>query len=860
MTVCKYFPGNACVLLILLLFTGIIGTDAQMLDTRVSVQLDSGSLDKSILKLQQTTGFPFAYETSGLAQLPAQGRAFKNERLGTVLHFLLDGTGYFFEEKHDVIIIGPSDKRTREVKGVIEDKITGKRMEGVAVYDLKNIQNGTYTDHDGYFSLPAASDTLKLRLSYLSYKPVEIALHATDAPMILIKMDTEPNELDTVLVVMPSDITPFSPLSKVSFPVGNQLFLPGFNGDIDLLAMTRLTPGLQQAYDGTGNIIVRGGAPDQNLLLIDDANIYGASHLFGLLSSVNTRAVKNVEIYKGSFPARYGGRISSVWDVTMKAGNLEQFHGSISPGTMASDIMIEGPLVKNKTSFLLAGRTSYHDAYVRMFTPGLVQYFQDVSLKLYHRFSDKDHLYFTGYASEDNFRLSNDEKDSLLRNHSIALNTRNEAAALKWRHYYSNRLSTSLVFTYSKYRLMASEQYDVVFPWDTGMYVTRSRVDKNGLSDAAAKFTVKYRADNIHELEAGAGYTRHVFIPYNSRMDWVPSDTFFFPRITIEQVINDKPVREMDFFVEDNLKIPGNLKASAGIHLNKYFYSATSYFSIQPRISICQQISSAWFVNAAYARMQQGLHRLSISQTSLPVDLWIPSTHKVMPQFSDLTSIGVYGKWQDVLNLSIEAYYKGMNHVAELLIKPVDSSVGTEEWGWDKEIATGRGTAYGIEFSARKTKGRYRGWGSYALSWADRTLPEVNNGLTFPYKYDRRHSLNLVNTYKIRKNLELSAVFSFQSKPRPPVLIIKSADLSNAAEILRYIVATMKLTAYHRLDLGINWQIEHREALRSTLNLSVLNVYNRRNDFFYFSSSNSNELEGTILMPVSVALSYILSF
>lgn len=844
----------------LLLFAAM-SAEGQMLESKVSINLSSGSVDKGILQLQQTTGFPFAYETSGLRPLTIQGKPFKNQSVKSILKYILEGSGYFFEEKDNVIVIGPADANLKMIRGIIEDKGSGQRLTGVAVYDAKDNNNGTFTDNDGYFSLPVESDTLRLRFSYLSYKPVEILLKASNAPVLRIKMDIQLKEMDSVLVVLPSDITPVSRLNKFSPSLNSMMFLPKFFGDIDLATISKTTPGIRFVSDGTGNVIVRGGAPDQNLLLLDDASIYGATHLFGLLSSVNTRAVKEATIYKGAFPARYGGRISSIWDIAMKSGSLEDYHGTLSVGTMSSDVSLQGPLIKNRSSFIVSARKSYHDKYVRLFAPGLLLNFDDVNIKLYHRFSDKDHLYVTGYASGDRFELNNDEDTppAQIGNQSIALNTKNKAAVLKWKHYFSNRFSTTALVTYSQYSLTMVNGFNFSYSFDTTVFKGVETIS-NGLSDLSAKWSAKYISNEIHDLEVGVNFTKHRFDPHYFQFDISTADTSFFPPISIQDVISDKNANELDFYAEDNLKISDDLRASIGIHLNNYSYGKTSFLTAQPRVSFRQQITSTLFVNAAYARMQQGLHRLSISKTSLPIDFWIPSTDLIKPQLSNQVSVGVTKRLFGKMEASTEVYYKDMNNVAEYLLLMTDTLTAYSQRSWKNYITTGKGTAYGIECSINKNTGRFRYWTTYVLAWVNRTMPEINNGLTFPYKYDRRHSANVVTTYKLSDAIELSAVFSFQSRPKTPVLIIKSTDVSDNSEVLKQLVATTEQHAYHRLDMGVNWVMQHNSEINSILNLSILNVYNKRNDFYYFSTNNSNQLAGTPLLPIGFSISYTLSF
>ncbi len=853
---------------LLFVFTGI-SAYAQLLDTRITINLGPGSLDKCFLQLQQTTGVSFAYESSGLKSFATPARSFKNEKLHNVLSYLLEGTGYIFKEKHHGIIIGPAKGAIKQIppvyefNGVIEDKETGIKLEGVAVYDPSNGTKGTFTDRNGYFSLTAPSDTLKLHLSYLSYKPIEIILHAVDAPLVRIRMNVVPENLDSVMIGNPDDISPF-PFGMVSPNINKLSFLPKFSGDVDLISLLKTMPGVQEAKDGSGTLIVRGGAPDQNLLLVDDATVYGTSHLFGLTSSVNANTVKEMDVYKGIFPARFSGRISSVWDITTKEGNPERVHGILSLGTMASDLMLEGPIGKT-TTFMIAGRRSYHDIYARLFTPGLTFYFQDFNFKLHQRLSNKDHLYLSGYASQDRFQLNADdpiEDPSQVTKHSIKLNTDNYAGTLRWRHDYSAHLISNVSLLYSSYNLSANNQYTSTyfFPNNEGAQVDIFDRTKTGLYDLTGKFDLKYTPNTRHEIETGIYYTRHSFNPYKTSLEFTSTDPTFVAPSLDETEIKDTASKEAGFYLEDKISISEAFKASLGFHINNYTYDKKSYFSFQPRINLSYRLGKGWFLNAAYVRMQQNLHRLTNNLTNLPVDAWIPANSAIKPKSSNQVSLGFSGRpWNGLFDIGIETYYRDLNNVAEYLANVVNVTppMGKES-NWRNEVTIGKGVAYGIEFSVRKSQGRFSGWLNYALAWSNRTLPEVNNGKTFSYKYDRRHNLNLVALYKLSKSFDISAVFAFQSRLKAPTPIIKTTDQSDAARNIKDFTAGIDIRAYHRLDIGINWHKEYLSGMTGTWNLSIFNVYNRESSFYYFFGNS--RVSGNSLLPVSAALSYTLKF
>jgi len=835
--------------------------NAQLLETRISITFPETTLDHDIAQLQKATGIPFAYEASGLSKVYVRAHSFKNARLKVILRELLQYSDYIFQESHEVVVIGPKKtsaghSRSYLLKAVIEDKKSGERLKGVAVYDPRNNNFYTYSDDNGYFSMPTGSDTLQLRLSYLSYKPVEIALKVDDAVLYRIKMEVAVKDLDSILIIAPGDIKSYSDLTKISASGKNIPLLPGFSGDMDLLNLIKVTPGIAQANDGSGNFIVRGGAPDQNLMLLDGFNIYTTTHLFGLISTVNAHAVNDVNIYKGAFPSRYSGRISSVYDIASKKGDPEQYHGRFSLGTTMSEFYIEGPIRKSKSGFLLAARRSYHDQYIRQFTPGITFYFQDLNCRFSHRLSENDQLYFSGYLSGDYFQFSKDAVDSsgIKTDRTITLQTKNNGGSICWKHR-QGAVTTDFTMHYSGYKLYVKND---IASADQFMRLTSEEQIQSGLYEGGAKLLLSYVPNKAHTLEAGLYYTKHSFDPNMFTISFTSSDTSVFPNIKDQQVINDPDAYQSGIFIEDNFSLGNKIKASAGIHGSFYHTQSTSYFFPQPRMSLRYLFEPGWSLCLSYARMQQSLLRISISQTSLPVDFWIPSSGTMKPQMSDQVSIGVDGKIKKGLfHFGAEGYYKNIRNITDYLILQAASPLNPT---WGDVTTTGSGAAYGVECSITKSRGTFHTYLSYALSWSTRNFPEINNGHTFFYKYDRRHNINFVNTYKLGKFLELSTVFSFQSKPRPPVLIIKTTDMSQNAEELKRMAAATHLEAYHRLDAGINWTTPYTDNIRGTWSLNVLNVYNRENAFYYFSNGNGNQLAGVSLLPLTVALAYSLNF
>lgn len=866
---CNYRQRHAFFLLTVL-FLALIGVkaNAQLLDKKISMHLESGKLDRCLLQLQKASGMSFAYEAGHLPMVKVSSRLFRKKRISEILDYTLANTGYQFEERHSVIMIYAAQKKEdrspsfRSICGIVEDRETGEHLYGAAVHIAQNHNLGAISDSNGYFRLNTVADSLKVRISYLGYDEEEVFLAADRNSCRPVSLVRARHSLNPVLVNNPVAVT--APPDKVTLADKNFSFLPKFGGEIDLVSVLKTTPGVQETFDGSGNLIIRGGAPDQNLILMDGATMYNSTHLLGLLSSVNAGAVDRLDVYKGAFPARYGGRISSIWDISMKKGNEEACHGDISLSSVSSDIMIEGPLFKKKTTFMLAFRRSYHDLYKRIFRPGLTFYFQDVNFKLRHRFSDMDEVSFTTYYSQDRFAIRNNTyiHDDIQATSDIRQFINNHVSVLKWRHCFSDNLVGHASVALSGYDFFTGDKFVISDP----LQRYENATDFNtGLKDITVKAGVKYSPQRSHSIEAGLYYTNYNFKPsvfrITDKMDSV-ADAYVAS-------VNRITAREIGLYVEDHVSITPKLCADIGIHATSFTSNGgttgtgKTYYGVQPRLNAHYSFSQLWSLNASYVRMQQNIHRLTASYTSLASDFWIPATDIVRPQYADQVSLGLSGKlFREKVTVSVEPYYKRMHNVAELLLTsslPVYGQIS-----WDQSIVTGRGDAYGVEFLVQKNVGDFNGRASYTLASSTRTLPEVNNGKTFAYKYDRRHNLNLMAFYKWGESIELSAVFNFQSTPRKPVLMIKTVDVPQYTQMLGELDSNTGnfLKAYHRLDVGINFIKKRKNTVRSW-SVSIFNVYNRKNAFFYLGSaegSASASVNNYSLLPLSIVVGYRLSF
>lgn len=782
-----------------------------------------------------------------------------------LLFFLTLTYGSSFGRASSLDLIGE-----RTYNGHITDGLTGEQLIGVNVTAV-GTGVATSTNQFGYFSISGSSDRLRLKISHLSYQTVDTVVNYTGKSLI-INLKPLNNELNTIEINSNTIGNKNKDFGKINVPISQIQQLPRFFGEPDLLKTLQTLPGVQQGSEATSAILVRGGTPDQNLILLDGAPIYNPSHLFGIFSSFNTYAIKNVDLYKGAFPARYGGRLSSVVDISMNDGNMNRFTGQIGIGLLASQITLSGPIFKQKTSFLISARRTYHDIYIAQYVksnePGMEKFvmnFYDFNFKLRHKFSDSDQIYLSGYSGEDSFGSrtnSLDFKADERRISSYDLGWQNLTGTLRWNHIFSPRLFSNITLTTSKYRFSTLQEEKV-----TQQNYDRHQFQKlnSGITDYSAKIDLSYQPVSTHYIRMGANLTAHKFLPGSSYEKSSLNDK--------NEVLNDNSnyklrSKELDLYGEDEWQVNEKLKLNAGLHASGFLTSGKNYYSVQPRLSLRYDLKNDWALNASYSNMVQFMHLLSSNSISLPTDLWVPATAKIRPQRSNLYALGILKTLSEkAIDFSVEGYYKKMNNVLEYL-DPSNLQSSTTDLKWDEKVSTGKATSYGIEFFLHKKVGKLNGWAGYTIAWANRTFPDINGGKTFPYKYDRRHTLNLIGTYKLAEGIEISSSFIFQTAS--PFTLgttqYQGIDLDNTRAFINENIESrnnIRIQPTHRLDVCLNLIKVKKSGTIRTWNFGIYNVYNRKN-LFYFGVNGRNDnklsLEGYSILPILPSVSYNLKF
>lgn len=766
---------------------------------------------------------------------------------------------------------------SKTLNGRITDQATGETLIGVSI-TTKNIKTGTTTNNYGYFSLTIPTDTATFRISYIGYQTIDTLINLAVKSTVAFRLKPLQNELNTV-IIKGANSTPIqntSQMGKINLPISQIQALPRFFGEPDLFKALQTLPGVQQGSEGTSAMLVRGGSPDQNLILLDGAPLYNPSHLLGIFSAFNTYAIKNVDLYKGAFPARYGGRLSSVVDISMNDGNMNKVHGQFTLGLLASQLTVEGPLKKDKTSFIISGRRTYHDLIISPILKSSQRdvekfqlYFYDLNAKIHHKFSDQDHLYLSFYNGQDKLRTkvkqaSSDDGATALGD--FGLGWRNLTGAARWNHIFSNKLFANTTLTTSQYKFNTS-MTSSIFGSKENLNSDDILNINSGITDYTAKIDFDYQPSPAHSIKMGLSSTLHTFTPGTS----LSKQSFNNETLKDENLGSKIKATELDLYAEDDWTITDKLKANIGLHASGFNVQGKFYTSLQPRISARYLLPGDWALKASYAKMTQYMHLLASNSISLPTDLWVPATNKVLPQQSNQFSLGVSRNiFNDQFEFSAESYYKTMNNIIEYK-DGADYVVTSEHNDWENKITTGKGKAYGLELFLQKKTGRLTGWASYALAWTNRSLPEINQGKTYPYKYDRRNTLNLVGVYNLKPGIELSATFVYQSASpftMPTTQfegVSPGQDQQERTKKIDYIESrnNVRIQPTHRLDVGISFIKLKESGKVRTWNVSIYNVYNRQN-LFYFKvndyKGNTANLTGNSLLPIMPSVSYSLKF
>jgi len=757
------------------------------------------------------------------------------------------------------------------ISGYISDAESGEMLIGANAFDFKT-SSGTVSNTYGFFSMTLPKDSVYLTVSYIGYQPQTFAFDLTKDVEMNVKLSSSVS-LEVVEVTASKNgeaIEEQTQMSTVSIPVAQIKKLPAFLGETDILKALQLLPGIQSGGEGQSGLYVRGGSPDQNLILLDGVPVYNASHLFGFFSVFNADAIKDVTLIKGGFPARYGGRLSSVLDIKMKEGNEKKIKGAGSIGLISSKLTLEGPIIKDKTSFIVSARRTYIDVLAQPLIKNAFSqdggdgkagyYFYDMNAKVNHKFSDKDRLFLSFYSGRDKFYFDLTEKfEEDTYKQSIGFGWGNVTSAVRYNHVWGNRLFSNVTLTYSKYDFNTSGDNEDIYTNSSGEQVTEGfnlNYD-SGIKDYAAKIDFDFVPNPNHFIRFGVNYINHEFDPGTFNVGFeaegIKIDTTFG-----QSLVN---ANEFAFFLEDDFKIGSKLKVNAGLHFSGFgLDKGKIYTSLQPRVGMRYLLPGQSSIKASFATMQQYVQFLTNENLSLPTDLWLPTTERVLPQSSWQVAAGFAKTFRGQYEISLEGYYKQMKNVVSYSEGSSFISFGD----WQDNISQGEGEAYGGEFLIRKKEGKLTGWIGYTLNWTWRKFPDINFGERYPYKYDRRHDLSIVGVYDFSDRVSMSASWVFGSgnaytlgeavySGNFPTGVGDNSFLNNFFTQYYQDRNNERTPAYHRFDIGVNFTKQKRFWKR-TWSFGAYNLYNRANPFFLYLDSvrADNGGQKTVLKQISL--------
>lgn len=751
------------------------------------------------------------------------------------------------------------------LSGYVKDKASGESLIGANIYEHLN-SSGAVSNSYGFFSLTLPEGDYKIRFSYVGFATtfLDVKLHSDVVLNANLDYSDVLQEV-TVVGTGVEDKLETTQMSKETLSMKMLKNLPAFMGEADVVKAMQLLPGVQSGTEGSAGLYVRGGGPDQNLILLDGVSVYNANHLFGFFSVFNPDAIKNASLYKGGFPARFGGRLSAVLDIRMKEGNEKEFHGGGSIGLISSKFFLEGPIVKDKTSFHVSLRRTYVDALVRPFLSKeefAGYYFYDLNAKVNHKFSDKSRLYLSAYTGKDKAYSSSEWDDGLYEDKSESnLNWGNLTTALRWNYQFNPKLFSNTTLTYSTYGF--NVEYKGEYHYDGELESKENYAFRSGIEDIGGKFEFDWYPNSRNSVRFGTQLINHTFKPGVQTLQYEDGEEKF----NSNEGDDNKYANEFNLYVEDDVKLTSKLKANLGLHYSGFDVDHKMYTSFEPRVSMRYLLSNQLTVKAAYSKMQQYLHLLSNSSIGLPTDLWVPVTKNVKPQLSEQYATGIVWNPKNEYTVSVEGFYKSMDNLIEY--KEGASFFGVAS-GWENKVEMGVGRAYGVEFLLRRDIGKTTGWMGYTWSKTERKFDNISFGKWFPAKFDRKHDVSFVLTHKVSDKFDFGATWVYGTGTRFTLPLQEITTLQGSGDYV-YTSSTAsvyegrnnyQMPNYHRLDVGMNFHKKKKHGTR-TWNISVYNAYNRKNAFYLYLEERYEKpsvLKQVSLFPILPSVSYSYKF
>jgi hypothetical protein len=725
------------------------------------------------------------------------------------------------------------------LSGFLKDKANGEALIGATVY-IPELKTGVITNPYGFYSISVPQGSYSVTFSYIGYQTQTPKLSLNESKKLNISLEEETKQIDEVVVTGDKKNRNVESLQMSMEKVQVKMIkkLPSFMGEVDLIKSITLLPGIQNGGEGSSGLYVRGGGPDENLMILDEAPVYNASHLLGFFSVFNSDAIKDVEVYKGGIPAEYGGKASSVIDIRMKDGNSQQLGMSGGIGNISSRLTIEGPIIKDKWSFIVSGRRTYADYVGKIL--GIAQlknnqlYFYDLNLKTNVEINANNRLYFSAYTGDDYFKAAE----------SIYMRWGNLTSTARWNHLFTDKIfsNTSLIYSQYDYNLGVPSTSADQFDWSSRISDYNFKEDFTWYLNSKNKITFGFNLIYHHfepgQVKAGAkSYFSDMKLTNYNALDnsvYISNEQSIRPRLSLRYGLRYSYFQQIGKGKVNEYLNPEkpNEKEVAGV---KEYRSGKlippGYHNLEPRLALKYMINPESSIKASFNRMAQNLHLISNTSSPTPLDIWLPSNTYIKPLISDQIGLGYFRNFSNnKFETSAEVYYKKMSNVidykngAELFLKE----------NLETELLHGRGYAYGLELYAKKQEGRFTGWISYTLSKSMRKIddPDFNNGRSYPSSYDRTHVASVVVNYELTKRWNFSSTWVF-STGNPTSYPVAKYDVQRNTIYYYSARNSNRIPDYHRLDISMTYDFKKndRKKVKQSLNFAIYNVYARRNAY-----------------------------
>ncbi|MBW8325901.1 MAG: TonB-dependent receptor [Prolixibacteraceae bacterium] len=742
------------------------------------------------------------------------------------------------------------------LSGYLKDKSNGEALIGATIY-IPDLKTGVITNPYGFYSISVPEGTYSVTYSYIGYQSQSPLVNLKENKQLNMMLEEDSKQIDEVVVTGEKKNRNVESLQMSMEKVQVKMIrkLPSFMGEVDIIKSITLLPGIQNGGEGSSGLYVRGGGPDENLMILDEAPVYNASHLLGFFSVFNSDAIKDVQVYKGGIPAEYGGKASSVIDIRMKDGNSQQLGMSGGIGNISSRLTVEGPIIKDKWSFIVSGRRTYADYLGKLM--GLEElkdnqlYFYDLNLKTNVEINDKNRIYLSAYTGDDYFKAGE----------SIYMRWGNLTSTVRWNHLFSNKLFSNTSFIFSRYNYNlgvpgnAADQFD----WTSQISDYNFKEDFSWYLNSKNKLTLGVNLIYHHfepgEVDANEGsyFTDLKLTNYNAIDNslYVSNEQSIGPKLTLRyglrysyfQQIGKGKVREYQ-----NPEQPNDDEVTDVKEYGPGELIPPPYHNLEPRLAVKYMLTPESSIKASYNRMAQNLHLISNTNSPTPLDIWLPSNSYIKPLIANQVGLGYFRNFKDnMFETSAEVYYKKMDNVIDY----IDGAELFLNEDLETELLRGKGYAYGLELYAKKQAGRLTGWLSYTLSKSMREIPGINEGEAYPSSYDRTHNVSFVANYELSKRWSLSSTWVF-STGNPTSYPIAKYDVQGNTFYYYSARNSDRIPDYHRLDFSATYDFKKndRKKVKQSLNFSVYNVYARRNAYsvtFRQNEDNPNVSEATRL-------------